>query len=195
MKRNKPLPRSANAVALVLGVLLAAGCTHTIKIKVAPTANIQNPSATKIPLHVALMLDERFCNYSHKFENMGDTWVHPFGPALRQQSTSLCEQTFKQVTVSTNGVVPPGVDAVLTPEVHRSGYAVGLGNKFMFTMLVQWELRDRENRNVLWMATVDGQSADKQKRVFQKLFNDLNAKSYRAFQDSAEIKRMAANLK
>lgn len=175
--------------------LLFAGCTHTAKIKVAPTAKIQNVAGTTIPLRVALMLDNRFCTFSHKFENMGDTWVYPFGPTLRQQSISLCEQTFQKVTVSTNGVVPAGVDVVLTPEVHRSGYALGIGNKFMFTMLVQWDMRDRDNRNTLWMATVAGQSIDKRKRVFQTLFDDFNAKSYRAFHDSMEIRRLAALAK
>ena len=70
-----------------------------------------------------------------------------------------------------------------------------MGGKFMFTMLEQWTLRDRDNRNILWMATVDGQSADRRKRVFQQLFDDLNAKSYRAFQDSPEIKRLSSQTR
>lgn len=200
MKNNNLLPHGigsrGNGFVLVLGLaLLGMGCTHTTKIKVAPTAQIQSPAASKIPLHLALILDAGFCTYSHTFERMGDKWVYPFGPALRAQSVSLCQQSFQQVTVSTNGVIPPGVDVVLTPEIHRSGYAVGMGGKFMFTMLEQWTLRDRDNRNILWMATVDGQSADRRKRVFQQLFDDLNAKSYRAFQDSPEIKRLSSQTR
>ena len=123
---------------------------------------------------------------------MGDTWVYPFGPKLAENAISVCRQTFREVTVSTNGEIPSGVDAQLTPELHKTGYAVGMGNKFMFTLLVEWTLRDGANRNILWMTTADAQASASRGKVFQALFDDLSAKEYRAFTESPEIKRVAA---
>lgn len=180
---------------LVVLSLLAVGCTHTAKVRVQTTARIQAPAAAKIPLHVALMLEDRFCTNTVVNHFAGDTFVYPLGPTLREQSISLCEQTFQKVTVSTNGVVPAGVDAVLTPELYRTGFARTSRVHLHFTLLVQWTLRDPDNRNVLWMTTVDAQAANLEKRVFQLLYDDLSTKSHRQFQESPEIKRIAARTR
>jgi hypothetical protein len=198
-KNNSPRLSLRHCLAIslvaVLG-LFAVGCTHTAKVRVQSTARIMDPAAAKIPLHVALMLEDRFCTYSSVSSmGPGDTFVYPLGPALRQSAVSLCEQSFQRVTISTNEVVPAGVDAVLTPELYRTGFARTSRVHLRFTILVQWTLREPENRNVLWMTTVDGQGADVEKRVFQLLCDDLTAKSYRAFQNSPEIRRISAKAK
>lgn len=177
-------------LALTLAAALLCGCTHTAKVRVNPVARVTAPAGTKIPLHVGLMLRGPYVNYSYKISRMGDTFVTPLGPALRQEAVSLCEQTFDRVTVSTNGVVPAGVDGVLTPDVHRLGYAWTLSRKLILTLLVEWTLRDAENRQVIWVTTVDGQAQDSEKKVFQQLFDDLTAKSYAAFRSSPEIPRL-----
>lgn len=182
---------TAAVLALGLAVILS-GCTHTTKVRVASTARIASPASTKIPVHVGLMLRGPYTSYTHSMSRMGDSFVTPLGPALRQEAVSLCEQTFQQVTVSTNGVVPAGVTWVLTPDVHRCACAWSVSKEIMFTMLVEWTLRDASNEKVLWVATVDGQATDREKKVFQKLFDDLAAKSYAAFRESPEIKRLAA---
>jgi hypothetical protein len=189
MKRNSlPInnPGRAAMLVLVAGMTtLMTGCT-TANIKVSPTANIQNVSDKKIPLSVGLMLDDRFCTNRVFILNRPQI---PLGPVLKQQSISLCEQTFKQVAVSTDGVVPAGVSATLTPEVHRCGVALhGTGSDF--TLLLQWTLRTADNRNILWMTTVGGHANENPDKVYQLLFDDLATKSYRAFQASLEIKRL-----
>lgn len=173
-------------LVLVAGMTtLMTGCV-TANLKVSPTANIQNVSDKKIPLSVGLMLDDRFCTYRALILNRP---LIPLGPVLKQQSISLCEQTFKQVSVSTNGVVPAGVRATLTPEVHRCGVATHeTGNDF--TLLLQWTLRTVDNRNILWMTTVDGHANGSPDKVYQLLFDDLATKSYQAFQASPEIKQL-----
>jgi hypothetical protein len=175
-------------VLLSLAVLLG-GCTHNMKVKVGEAARVGNWESSRSPMKVGLVLTPEFCSYSHEFKNMGDTWVYKLGPHLQSHAISLCQQSFQQVVVSTNGLPPAGVDYVLSAEVHRSGYAIG-GAKLMFTMLLQWTLRDQANKEVLWMYTADAQAADSPKRVFQALFDQLDAKSYRAFQESPEIKRL-----
>lgn len=184
------------SLLLVLAALaLTTGCTHTTKIRVQPGARLQQPAAGKIPMHVCLVLDPAFSDYEYRFENMGDTWVYPLGATAHEQAISLCQQTFREVTVSKDGTIPPGVDAVLDPEVHRTGYAVGTNGRFMFTLRVEWVLRDRLNQNVLWLTTVDGQATEKRKKVFQVLFDDLANDSHRAFVDSPEIRRLAAGVR
>lgn len=187
----KPILSCLMALA-VLG--LAAGCTHTSKIRVESGARLKNPAATKIPLHIGLVLDPTFSNYEYKFENMGDTWVYPLGAKGQDQAISLCQQTFRDVTVSRDGTIPSGVDAVLDPEVHRTAHAIG-GGKLMFTIRIEWVLRDQANRNILWLTTVEGQDADREKRVFQALFDDLMNKSHRAFVESPEIQRVASGAR
>jgi len=185
------------AAMLVAGLgVLAAGCTHTTKIRVAPTANIQTAVATRISLHVGLMLDASFCSYTKEFSTgMGDTWVYRLGPRLQQQSISLCEQTFQRVKVSTNGVAPDGVDVLLIPEIHRCGYARSTTDELMFTLPVQWTMKDPGGRHILWMATPDGRARGRDKRVFQSLFDDLVNNSYRAFQESPEIRRLSGKTR
>lgn len=181
-----------SCLAVAAAGLFASGCTHNMKVKVTNAARIEHPSATKTPLHVGLMITTNYSGYSHRFDHMGDTWVYPFGPKLAENAISVCRQAFREVTVSTNGVLPAGVDAVLTPDLHKTGYAIGMGNKMMFTLLVEWTLRDTANRNILWMTTADAQATASRSKVFQALFDDLSAKEYRAFLESAEIKRVVA---
>lgn len=106
---------------LALCLVAMVGCTHTPKMRVASGARIQDSGGGKIPLHVCLLISEEFRGYEYKFENMGDTWLYPFGVTAQEQSISLCQQTFESVTVVTNGVVPAGVDAVLDPLLLRTG--------------------------------------------------------------------------
>ena len=178
---------------LALGLLFASGCTHTAKMRVASGARIQNSASGKIPLHICLVLRPEFRSYEYKFENMGDTWVYPFGQTAQDQAVSLCQQTFANVSVSTNHAIPQGVDAVLDPEVLRTGYAISAG-KFDFTLRLEWILRDSQNQNILWATTIDGKAIEKQKKVFQKLFDELANQSHQAFVESEEIHRLVASL-
>jgi hypothetical protein len=59
-------------------------------------------------------------------------------------------------------------------------------------VLLQWTLRTSDNRDILWMATVAGCGSESSPKVYQLLFDDLATKSYRAFQESPEIKRLIA---
>jgi hypothetical protein len=194
MKRNNALINNlARAAMLVMVVGMATGTTgcRTVGIDVSPTAKIQSASDQKIALSVGLMLDRRFCTNSFIAPESG--LIHPFGPALKEQSISLCEQAFEKVTVSTNGVVPAGVDATLTPEVHRCAIAYKPhGRSEDITLLLEWTLRTGDNQNILWMTTVDGHGNQGKSTVFQQLFDELVNKSYQEFQESPEIKRLIA---
>jgi hypothetical protein len=194
MKRNKPLFK--HTVRLTLVVLAASittlmtGCS-TVKIKVAPDARIQNPSGQKIPLTVGLMLHEPFYDYRFVAESGG--LAYPFGGPLMPHTVSLCEQTFQTVIISSNDVVPAGVNVTLTPEVHRCGigYAPHSAGENII-LLLQWTMRTADNQRILWRTTVDARGNLKRPKVYQQLFDDLATKSYRAFQDSPEIKQLAA---
>ncbi len=190
MKQNSPLINHPGRVAILLLVAgmaaVATGC-RTANITVSPAARIQDAAGEKIPLSVGLMLDDRFC--TNRFIPSAGARIYPFGPTLKQQSISLCEQTFEKVIVSTNGVVPAGVDVTLTPELHRSGVSTPSGSQLDIIVLLQWTLRTGDNRDILWMATIDGGGVGKAPKVYQLLFDDLATKSYRAFQQSPEIKR------
>jgi hypothetical protein len=192
MNRNNALIKNlgrAAMIVLVSGMAASTTGCKTSDIRVSPTARIQNASDKKIALSVGLMLDDRFC--TNRFLTDGG-FIFPFGPSLKQQSISLCEQSFQMVTVSTNGVVPVAVDATLTPEMHRCGIAgapSGKG-KLDITLLLQWTLRTGDNRDILWMTTVDGHGNEDRPKVYQLLFDDLANKSYRTFQESPEIKRL-----
>ena len=194
MKPNNTVINKFGSVRMIVFVAavaaLSSGC-RTVSIKVYPTARIQDASSQKIGLSVGLMMDNAFC--TNQFIPFGGARIYPFGPALTQQSISLCEQSFEKVNVSTNGLVPAGVDAILTPTMHRCGigYAPHSATEEI-TLLLQWTLRTADNRNILWMTTVDGHAKASRKEVYQLLFDDLANKSYRAFQDSAEIKRIIA---
>jgi hypothetical protein len=177
-------------IALALAALLSAGCTHNMKVKVKDSARIGQPTTTKVPMHVGLMLTTNYTALTFMWDNkMGDKFVYAFGPRLKDNAIGICGQAFAQVTVSTNGVVPAGVDAVLTPEMHKIGY--GVGRKLMFTLLTEWTLRDNANRNILWMVTIDATATNSLGKVSQQLFDDLSAKEYRAFTTAPEIQRLS----
>lgn len=57
-------------------------------------------------------------------------------------------------------------------------------------MLLEWTLRSNDNRNILWMTTVDGHGRGGNSKAHQLLFDDLATKSYRAFQESPEVQRL-----
>jgi hypothetical protein len=194
MKPNSALinnmVRSAMVVLAAGMAAFTTGCM-TANIKVSPTARIQNAPDKKIALSVGLMLDDRFC--TNRFLPFSGGQTYPFGTTLKQQSISLCEQCFERVIVSTNGVVPAGVNAILTPEMHRCGigYAASGGGQDI-TLLLQWTLGTGDNRNILWMTTVDGHANGGRSKVFQLLFDDLATKSCRAFQESPEIRQLTS---
>jgi hypothetical protein len=193
MKRNNTLINNLGRAAmlvLVAGVAsFMTGC-KTFTIDAPPTARIKNVSDKKIALSIGLMLDSRY-NTNHVLIRDGGV-SYPFGPALRQQGISLCEQSFEKVIVSTNGVVPAGMDAILTPEMHRCGIGLSFGGKEDIVMLIQWTLRAGDNQNILWMATVDGHGNEGRPKVYEMLFDDLANKSYQAFRESPEIQRLVA---
>ncbi len=176
-------------VALAVAVLLA-GCTHVQKMKVSPIARIADPHQEKLPLKVGLMLDEPYCSYTHKWERMGDTWIFPLGPVLKSQSISVCEQTFRSVVVSTNGVLPAGVDVILTPRVYKLGFAFGHAKGFLATLLVEWTMRDQDNHNLLWLTTVEGHLNSGWGKAYRELFDELAIGASRRFRESPEIRRV-----
>lgn len=129
MKQNNALIKSLGRTGLVLLVaglaVLAAGC-QTATLKVSSNAKIENASGKKVPLSIGLMLEDRFCTNAFTMQSGGR--IYPYGPVLKEQTISLCEQSFAKVTVSTDGVVPAGVDATLTPEMHRCRMGVSGGD-------------------------------------------------------------------
>lgn len=177
------------ATPVFLGVLLAlaGGCTHNMKVRVAEPARVPAAVSSPIPLHVGLILTPEFANYSHTFERMGDAWVFPLGPTLQDHAVGICRHAFQRVTVSTNGSAPPNVDAMVIPQVHKTGYAIGSG-KLIFTLLVEWTLQDGQTRNIVWVDTTEGRAKDNLKRVFQSLYDDLSTNTYTAMISAPEIK-------
>ena len=177
----------------VLLLLLGfSGCVPQIKkVQVSSIPAVAVPSGRKIPMSVTLLIDESYSTYSHTFRNIGDPWVYPLGPALSRYAISICEQVFESVTIRSNNIGASTSGFVLTPRVWRS--ALAPANNYQLTVLVEWTLRDNQNKNILWVATIDGTASQRtDRKLFQPLIDDLTIKTGQALLQSEEIRRAVA---
>ena len=154
----------------------------------------------KSPARIALVLDKSFTEYTHEMNMVGDKYVSPLGPALREYARNVTENRFGQVSVHASPEDAAGkVEAILIPKVAKFDESYGLwaGSPHNVVMIVEWSLKDRDNQRELWLDSIDARAEGKMGNVFsykrnhrdlmQRLFEDLSIKTQKAFEHSGEI--------
>jgi hypothetical protein len=187
---------------LVLAALLCVtpGCTHTMKVKVKPTALA---ACDKSSARVALVLDKDLTEYKYTRHTMGDSFVSPLGQPLQDYARNVTQHVFTEVSVHPTSAEAAGTaDAILIPKVAKFDESYGLwaASKHQVVLIVEWSLKDRDNQKDLWLESIDARAEGKMGGIFnykgkylkvmQKLFDDLSAKTQKAFLESPEIKRL-----
>lgn len=194
----------AKPTFLVLAFLLiASACTHVYD---APEGTVTSyePSATKIPLNVGLVLTDEFKASKWERSSMGDTFVMPIGENLARNSEALAKQTFSNVTVakSQNGFSTANVSAILTPRLaaldqNQAAWAFG---KSTLVVILEWEMRTPDG-DLIWVDSVKGEGknsggnsfthAGQAEERIEQAVDMLFASSYQTISKSKEIKRFA----
>ena len=121
-----------------------------------------------------------------------------FGPMLSAYSRDVTQHAFRNVVVhSTVQSAANTADLILYPKFMKFEYS---GND-KHLMVLEWTAKDKSGKNIVWFSTVKGQAdskgqsrADLRKRQ-QILVDDLSEKTLKAFLESPELKRIAAQLK
>ena len=196
MKLTSNIARSA---ALGCALALACGCTHLRSVTVRQAAL---PEGAHLPHHVALVLNQELADYKHVYHEGGDTFIYAFGPPLQDYARQVATKSFQQVEVVPSlesAAALPAVDLILIPRPIKSSVSIpvsGLKNEYL-TFVVSWTAEERATRNVVWLATITANSEEEKVHVnwhhggqlYQRLFDDLSQKTYRAFQDAPELRR------
>jgi len=199
MRSHRPSP----ALALLIGLLAAGGCTHKWEAEVEPYT--QYPATEKIDMAVALQIDEAYKAAQLEVHAMGDTWLTPLGQGLSDNSRLMCEHLFREVQVVEAESVDAsahGVDAVVTPS------AVGINqnmpiwafDEMELVVEVEWAVRNRANQ-VIFQDTIKGSGANNAGNAFtsksqlkkrvQLMMDDLFSKSFTELSASPEIRQAA----
>lgn len=185
---------------LVLAVGAATGCTHTTKINVSPT---QLPAQGKSPARAALVLDSELKDFKYQFGMMGDKFVYLLGPSLEQYARNVVGHAFSAVTVhSTAQEAADKADTVLIPKAIKADQSSGIWawDDRNLILVVEWTLKDARNQSVLWLKPIEAKATETggnlftykshERKLFQKLFDDLNVKTFEALMSSPEIMRL-----
>lgn len=181
--------------------MLLVGCTHVQRPAIQTTVLPPETMVQKIPLKVALVMDSNWTNYTFKFGKMGDTWEYPLGGPLMDYARSVSSHSFQEVTESPDASsVPSSADVILSPAVAKMDHAAGMlaWQDRKLIMLVEWTMRDRNSKNMVWLSTIEANAAHSagnlftgggnERRLFQALFDELTTNTLRAFQEAPEIK-------
>ena len=192
----------AAARLLVLPALLCLtpGCAHTMRVNVKPATLA---ACDKSPTRIALVLNKDLIEYKHTMSMMGDTYVSPLGPPLQEYAKNVTQHVFSEVSVHTTAAEAAGkADAILIPKVTKVDESYGLwaASKHQVVMIVEWNMKDRDNQKDLWLDSIDAHGEGKMGGVFnykskhlkvmQTLFDDLSAKTQKALLESPEIKQL-----
>jgi hypothetical protein len=187
----------AQSLFAVLLLALASGCTHLMKVVIQPVAL---PAGQMLPHHVALVLDQEFANYKYEFHRQ-DTYIYPLGAPLQDYARQVAGKTFQQVDVVPSletAASLTSADLILIPRAVKCECAApvwGWENANL-TFVVSWTAKDRATQNTIWLQTITANATGKLPEIFefkkvilyQKLFDDLSLKTYKAFQDAPELR-------
>lgn len=187
-------------VALAFFLLaLGSGCAHMVKLTVKPSPL---RTGNKLPIHVALVINQDLANYRYNFNFQGDTWVYPFGPPLQNLARNVAEASFQEVDEipSTSAAFKDSsADIVLVPRAVKAEQSVGVWawEKVNLTLIMEWTALDRASQNTIWLKTITGDASYSQGNAFtmnhhrrvliQKLFDDLSVKTQDAFEKAPEL--------
>lgn len=193
------LPSGLAAILLVV-----TGCAHHVKLTVQPTA-LAVPER-KLPLRAAVVADKELEAWKYEFKMMGDTWIFPFGPAIKDTARQVSEQAFESVTMvpSFEEAARLPVDVILRPEGRKAEQStpVWAWEDVNFVMVVEWHAKDRSAQNTVWLKTITANAshvggnlftgAGNQRKLMQKLFDDLSRKTYDALMNAPELRQLRA---
>lgn len=196
-----PLTQTVSRLLAVAALIsLTPGCAHTMRVNVTPAT--MAPS-DKSPARVALVLNKDFTDYTHTMHMMGDSYVSHLGPTLQDYAKSVTEHIFSDVSVHSTAADAAGkADAILIPKVVKFDESYGLwaASKHQMVMILEWNLKDRDNQKDLWLDSIDARGEGKMGNIFsfksdhlkilQMLFDDLTAKTQKAMNESVEIKQL-----
>jgi hypothetical protein len=192
----------AAARLLVLPALLCLtpGCAHTMRVNVKPATL---PACDKSPARIALVLNKDFTEYKHTLSSMGDSYVSPLGAPLQEYAKNVTQHVFSEVSVHPTAAEAAGkADAILIPKVTKFDESYGLwaASKHQVVMIMEWNLKDRDNQKDLWLDSIDARGEGKMGngftykgnhlKVMQRLFDDLSAKTQKALVESPEIRQL-----
>lgn len=192
---------SQGAMLVLLLASIASGCTHNVKLGVNPTSL---PKGQISSAQATLVCNQALLDYKHEYHMMGDTWVFPFGPSLKEYSINVAEASFQKVDVvstedqafgkSTSGLVliPRAVKA-------ENSVPVWAWEDVNFTLVVEWTAKDRSSKNTVWLKTITADASEPagnafsggkhQRILMQKLFDDLSRKTHAAVIAAPELKK------
>ena len=202
MKSNNTAPLGSiitGARLLVLPALLCLtrGCTHTMRVNVKPATL---GACDRSPARIALVLDKDLTEYKYTRHAMGDSFVSSLGPPLQDYAKKVTQHVFTEVSVyPTGGEAAGKADAILIPKVVKFDESYGLwaASKHQVVLIMEWNLKDRENQKDLWLDSIEARGEGsmggvfnykgKHLKVMQMLFDDLSAKTQKALLESREV--------
>ena len=210
MKSNNEPVRSIWILNVIRLLLLSAllgltsGCVHSMRVNVKPT---MLPACDKSPAHIALVMDKDFTEYKHTMKMMGDSFVSALGPPLQEYAKNVTQHVFAEVTIHPTAADAVGkADAILIPRVTKLDESYGLwaASKHQVVLIMEWNLKDRNNQKDLWLDSIDAHGEGKMGNgfnykshhleVMQKLFDDLSAKTQKALLESPEIQQLRSGV-
>jgi hypothetical protein len=191
MKSMRLITQSLFAV-LVLAI--ASGCAHTVSVKQTPLAG-----GRVLPHHAALVLNQEFTDYKHKMVLIGGSDTYPMGTALQDYARNVTAKSFQHIEVASSAEQAASLisdDLILIPRVVKSDNSLSkfipfVPQKLTMTLVVEWTAKNRASQNTVWLKTTTANAtaaAHRRGKLFQKLFDDLNLKTYTAFQEAPELR-------
>ena len=188
----------AQSLFALLVLTLASGCGVTLSpVKVHQFALTEGQL---LPHRAALVLNQELADYTHKFALVGGTDRYPIGAALQEYARNVTTKSFQQIDVvpSEEQAAPlTSDDLILVPRVVKSDTSFGHG-LFTITLVVEWTAKNRASQNTVWLKTITANASEKmgsgfttmkhRRVLFQKVFDDLSPRTYKAFQEARELR-------
>ena len=196
MKSPRLIAQSLFAASVLT---LASGCTHFKTVSVQPSPV---PTGQLSPHHVALVLDQKLTDFKNTYSRGQDNFVDDMSGSFQDYARQVATKSFQQVDVVPSvdkAAALATADLILIPQAVKSDISIPVWawSNDNLTLVVKWTAKDRATQNTVWLATVTANasepmgsafSADKNLRIlYQKAFDDLSLKTYKAFQEAPEL--------
>ena len=175
-------------------VMGAVGCTHVIKVDVAP---LKEYPQRKVPAVVRVEYAPEFEKAHWHYESMGDTWIYTLGPVLKDDVELMAHAAFKEIAPA--GAASSGT---LTAKVINISQSIPMWalDKMELIITLEWTLTDASGKTV-WVATAAGKAKGFAGNVFtgesemnkrgKAACDDLFLQSYNLMGSSPEIQKWA----
>jgi hypothetical protein len=186
----------ARSVAAGFALTLFCGCSTPLhKISVQQTSF---PVAQPLPHHPVLVLDKELTDYQFKAG-----YVYPLGVAFQDYAHNVTGKCFNHVDEAASmdqAFADSSADMVLVPRVVKMDRSLGMyaWHNQNVTLVMEWVAKDRASQKTVWLKTITanasepigtiGTDANHRRILMQKLFDDLNAKTFEAFQHAPELR-------